>query len=63
MQEYLAIKGLKVIYQDNSHGPEHNKNFSSEVLLNDDVIGTGAGKSKKSAQQSAAKDALTKLNA
>ncbi len=63
LQEYFAKKGLKVIYEDNSHGPDHNKNFSSEVLLNDDVIGTGVGKSKKSAQQSAAKDALTKLNA
>jgi len=38
-------------------------NFSSEVLLNDEVIGAGDGKSKKSAQQSAAKDALAKLDA
>ena len=63
LQEYFAKKGLKVIYQDSSHGPDHNKNFSSEVLLNDEVIGAGDGKSKKSAQQSAAKDALAKLDA
>ena len=35
----------------------------TDESLNDDVIGTGVGKSKKSAQPSAAKDALTKLNA
>ena len=63
LQEYFAKKGLKVIYQDSSHGPDHNKNFSSEVILNDEVIGAGNGKSKKSAQQSAAKDALAKLDA
>ena len=63
LQEYYAKKGLKVIYKDSSHGPDHNKNFSSEVLLNDEVIGAGDGKSKKSAQQSAAKDALAKLDA
>ena len=61
--QVMSLSALKVIYQDSSHGPDHNKNFSSEVLLNDEVIGAGDGKSKKSAQQSAAKDALAKLDA
>ncbi len=39
-------------------GPDHNKNFTVEVHLNSNVIGTGDGKSKKSAEQTAAKHAL-----
>lgn len=40
-------------------GPDHNKMFTVEVHLNSNVIGTGMGKSKKRAEQMAAKDALT----
>lgn len=40
-------------------GPDHNKEFTVEVHLNSNVIGTGVGKSKKRAEQMAAKDALT----
>ncbi len=39
-------------------GPDHNKSFTVEVMLNSSVIGTGTGKSKKRAEQMAAKDAL-----
>lgn len=39
-------------------GPDHNKEFVMEVHLNSNVIGTGRGKSKKSAEQAAAKEAL-----
>lgn len=41
-------------------GPEHEKVFVMEALLNGEVIGTGKGKSKKAAQQSAAYEALMK---
>ena len=61
LQEYFAKQGLKVKYEDTSHGPDHDKNFSANVLLDENVIGSGIGKSKKSAQQSAAKDALNSL--
>ena len=40
----------------------HNKEFLSEVILNDKVIGIGKGKSKKSAQQHAAKQALSTVS-
>ena len=63
LQEYFAKQGLKVNYEDTSHGLDHDKNFSTNVLLGDNVIGSGIGKSKKSSQQSAAKDALNSLNA
>ncbi len=39
-------------------GPDHNKSFTVEVLLNSNVIGTGSGNSKKRAEQNAAKQAL-----
>ncbi len=39
-------------------GPDHNKAFKVQVCLNSNVIGTGIGKSKKEAEQMAAKEAL-----
>ena len=39
-------------------GPDHNKRFVVEVHLNSNVIGTGCGGSKKSAEQAAAREAL-----
>ena len=39
-------------------GPDHDKYFTVEVHLNSNVIGTGSGKSKKQAEQMAAKQAL-----
>ncbi|MDO4944391.1 MAG: ribonuclease III [Ruminococcus sp.] len=39
-------------------GPDHDKKFTVQVLLNNNVIGTGVGRSKKNAEQNAAKEAL-----
>ena len=39
-------------------GPDHDKRFEVDVMLNSNVIGHGIGKSKKSAEQIAAKEAL-----
>lgn len=39
-------------------GPDHNKLFEVQVMLNSNVIGTGKGRSKKLAEQMAAKEAL-----
>ncbi len=39
-------------------GPDHDKRFEVEVRLNSNVIGRGIGRSKKSAEQLAAKEAL-----
>ena len=39
-------------------GPDHNKAFEVKVYLNSNVIGTGTGRSKKEAEQMAAKEAL-----
>jgi ribonuclease-3 len=39
-------------------GPDHAKAFQVEVCLNSNVIGVGNGRSKKAAEQMAAKEAL-----
>ena len=41
-------------------GPAHNRTFEVEVLFNGLVLGRGSGKSKKAAEEAAAKDALSK---
>ncbi|MBO8171064.1 MAG: ribonuclease III [Bacillaceae bacterium] len=43
-------------------GPAHNREFISEVMLNHETLGRGKGRSKKEAEQRAAKKALQKLN-
>lgn len=49
--EYITIK---------EEGPEHDKKFTVELLFNGEKIGEGCGKSKKQAEQNAAKHALKK---
>jgi ribonuclease-3 len=44
-------------------GPDHEKQFEVEVLLDDNSLGYGCGLSKKEAEQRAASQALTQLNA
>ena len=43
----------------NESGPDHDKLFEVEVHLNSNVIGKGTGKSKKLAEEEAAKQALS----
>ncbi|MBI4055619.1 MAG: ribonuclease III [Elusimicrobia bacterium] len=42
-------------------GPDHDKTFETEVRLKKKRVGIGSGKSKKEAEQAAAKDALQNL--
>lgn len=42
-------------------GPEHDKQFHVEAYLNNVLIGTGAGRTKKAAEQQAAYEALLKM--
>ena len=43
-------------------GPDHQKQFTVELLVRGEAYGRGVGKSKKDAEQKAAKEALEKLN-
>ncbi|MEA4973217.1 MAG: ribonuclease III [Candidatus Metalachnospira sp.] len=46
----------------NETGPDHNKVFTSVVKHSGSILGTGGGKSKKEAEQSAAATALKEMN-
>ena len=39
-------------------GPDHNKRFEVEARMNSNIIGRGVGRSKREAEQNAAKEAL-----
>ena len=67
LQDYKTL--LQEIIQQNpgerlsyivvkEEGPDHDKSFTVEVHLNSNPIGHGSGKSKKQAEQQAAKEAL-----
>ena len=63
LQEYVQTdkKSLEyVIISEN--GPSHDKTFEVEVRIDSIVYGKGIAKSKKEAEQLAAKDALNKTN-
>jgi len=45
----------------NESGPDHDKRFQASVSIGDEVKGLGWGKSKKEAEQEAAKDAMRKF--
>jgi ribonuclease-3 len=42
-------------------GPDHNKSFKVEALINNEPVGTGWGRSKKEAEQEAAGNAIKHL--
>ena len=43
-------------------GPDHNKLYESNVLLDGNVIGTGVGRTKKAAEQQAAFNAIKSVD-
>ena len=62
LQEVLQSNGENNIWYKliEEKGPDPNKRFVMEVGINDTVLGVGEGKSKKDAEQVAAKCALDK---
>ena len=64
-QEFVQRKGEQSIayFLDHEEGPDHNKTFYMAVAVNGRVLGKGAGKTKKDAEQHAAHEALKTLNA
>ena len=64
LQEYTQCRNkdlpeYKVIAET---GPDHNKTFEVVVIYHNEKIGRGTGKTKKEAEQGAARDAVEKLN-
>lgn len=64
LQEYVQRDNLGQIHYLilQERGPAHNREFVSEVQLNEVGIGSGKGRSKKEAEQHAAQQALMKLS-
>lgn len=62
LQELMIAEKRMIKYKIiQEMGPAHNKTFKAAVYLNDIIlIGTGIGKTKKEAEQNAAKDVLNK---
>ncbi len=65
LQEFVQRKPNQVLHYEliGSSGPDHAKVFQSCVRLNGEVAGIGEGRSKKEAEQAAAKCALEALQA
>jgi ribonuclease-3 len=63
LQELLQAKTQQTPVYNliETQGPDHNKNFTVEVRLGNDVLATGIGRSKKKAETEAARIALEKL--
>ena len=63
LQELVQQKKNQVLVYTlvGQSGPDHDKLFDVEVSLNGTVVGTGSGRSKKRAEQMAAKAAVEKL--
>ena len=58
LQELTAQLGrLAPAYVLTEHGPDHAKQFVASVALDGEVLGQGAGRSKKQAEQAAAREA------
>ena len=64
LQELIQEKpGQSLSYHvTDEHGPDHLKLYTVEVRLNGGLIGTGAGRSKKDAEQEAARAALAEIS-
>ena len=61
LQELVQTVRKNVRYEIiNEKGPAHDKTFTCQVRVDDIVMGTGSGSSKKAAEQEAAKEALAK---
>ena len=50
-------------YELSEDGPDHEKRFTARAVVNGEVLGAGEGRSKKEAEQAAAREALAALAA
>jgi ribonuclease III len=64
LQEELARRGLQVSYTVlHVQGPPHDRTFRCAAMIDGEEAGVGNGRSKKAAEQAAAKQALDRLAA
>ena len=64
LQEELARRGLQVSYTVlEVEGPPHDRHFTCAASIDGEQVGIGTGRSKKAAEQAAAKQVLARLPA
>jgi len=56
----VAVRERKAMphYRVSSSGPDHDKRFRADVLIDDEILGAGVGRSKKEAELNAAREAI-----
>jgi len=63
LQELLARTGRHVTYAEISvDGPPHDRRFTCAAVIGGEELGRGEGRTKKAAEQEAAREALAKLD-
>lgn len=62
LQEVLAKEGLRPEYETEGTGPDHAQMFTASVTTGEKKLGEGSGRSKKEAEQGAARQALDQLS-
>ena len=64
LQEFAqGVLRVAPMYFERAEGPAHERRYTSQVRVGDEILGEGIGPSKKAAQTSAAAMALAKLRA
>jgi ribonuclease-3 len=62
LQEELARQGRQVAYNVlDVEGPPHDRTFTCAAMIDGEEVGVGTGRSKKDAEQAAARQALDRL--
>jgi ribonuclease-3 len=62
LQEELARQGRQVVYNVlDVKGPPHDRTFTCAAMIDGEEAGVGSGRSKKAAEQAAAREALNRL--
>ncbi|MDY6825653.1 MAG: ribonuclease III [Bacillota bacterium] len=63
LQEFTQARfAVTPVYRiSKESGPDHQKTFEAEVILDNDTIGSGWGRSKKDAEQAAAREAWNRM--
>jgi ribonuclease-3 len=58
----VRSRSVRPTYRVTSSGPDHDKRFVAEVFVAHELVGAGSGRSKKQAEQGAAREALAHLS-
>ena len=62
LQELLATRGDVVLYEVTAElGPPHERTFEVRASVRSEELGSGSGRSKKAAEQEAARRAMERL--